>query len=226
LHIDTSPAVIGSHLYGGSGASRLFNDPETFCLDMETGKAVWRKKMPLPVWGSPIVSEGKLFAGLGNGRMLNNDQPSAEQPAGALMCLSADTGEKCWEFKVPEGVLARPVVDGGHVYFGSRDGCCYCLDSATGSFCWKAGLGNPVVTSPAVSRGRVFALGSEGKIACLDARTGQEFWLFDLGAQTQTRPRLLSSPVVTADDQEHVYFGAELRNPIHSAAALFCLKAP
>src|SRR5262249_36387991 len=118
LHVDSSPAVTNGRVFAGAGISRAHKKPEAFCLDCETGKVLWRQPTDLAVWGSPVVDEGKVFFGLGNGRLVESVQPP-EVPAGALLCLAADSGRECWRFSVGDAVLAQAALDGGHVYFGA-----------------------------------------------------------------------------------------------------------
>lgn len=52
---------------------------------------------------------------------------------------------------------------------------------------------------------------------------------FDVAKHTQTQLRLLSSPIVVAEEREGeahrlVFFGSELRNADKSTALLYCLR--
>jgi outer membrane protein assembly factor BamB len=224
FHIDSSPAVVGDDVYVGSGVSRKYAERKIFCLSLETGKPVWSRSVDLPVWGSPLADREHVIFGLGNGRLDTGPTPP-EKPAGAVLCVEAKTGQTVWRYNVDAGVLARCTTDGEHVYFGARDGYCYCLDIHDGRFCWKRELASPVVTSPAVLDGRVYVMASGGVIYCLDAGTGERLWRLDLAAETGTKPQLFSSPVAINDGNQHlIYFGAELKNPVSSAAMLYCLK--
>jgi outer membrane protein assembly factor BamB len=223
IHVDASPTVVGGRVYVGSGVTNTRNAPGVYCLDAAMGKEVWHRTTDLPVWGGIAVDGDRLFVPLGNGRLLE----SAEHPAGALLCLDA-AGNECWRRPVADGVLQRPTLDAGHVYFGAKDGGCYCLDRA-GGLCWKAELGSPVVTHVALQDGRLYVVPVRGPVACLDAGSGKELWRFDVAAASQTVPRLLSSPAVRVaaegeNTSRRIYFGAELQNGMTSAAVLYCLE--
>jgi outer membrane protein assembly factor BamB len=227
VHIDTSPAAVGGFVYVGSGVSRARPSPAVYCLAAATGKAVWRRATDLPAWGSPAVEGDRVFIGLGNGRLLQSAEPP-EQPAGALLCLDAATGEAVWQHPVGDGVFVQPTVAGGRVIFGARDGACHCLDR-DGRPSWTTDLGSPVVTRAALADGRAYVVASRGPAACLDADSGRVLWTFDMAAATRTTPQLLSSPVVVSGGERgtvrrRIYFGAELRNPASSAAVLYCLE--
>jgi outer membrane protein assembly factor BamB len=230
LHVDTSPAVAGNRLYAGNGYGEAY---EIFCLNAADGKRVWRRRTELPVWGSPVVDGGQVFFGIGNGNMLE----SAPRPEGVLLCVEAETGKDVWPpIKVGDGVLARPAVTEGHVYFGARDQHCYCVDRRTGKVAWKHDVGSPVVASPALvadgkkSRTLLYVLGSAGHVCCLDASTGEEVWRQELAKlYTGLKSQLLSSPTVLAEkgsegERRRLYFGAGLSNVTSSAATLICLE--
>ena len=226
IHVDTSATVAGNRLYAGSGVSRLRKATKIFCLDADAGKVVWEEATDLPVWGSAAVSGGQVFFGLGNGRLTRSAEPP-EKPAGALLCVSADTGKTQWRYGVSDGVLARPAIDDEHVYFGARDGYCYCLERLQGRLCWTQNLGSPLVTNPALRDRRLYVVASGGRVSCLEADSGRSAWMFDVAAYSQTKPRLFSSPAVfsepTVERGRRIYFGAELQTPLNSAAVLYYL---
>lgn len=224
-HCDSSLAVAEGRVYGGSGLSRRYQRTEAFCVDAADGKVQWRLPTDLPVWGSPALRDGYVYFGLGNGRL----DRSAARPAGAVLCVRADTGETVWRYDVPDGVLVRPTVAARHVYFGARDGCCYCLDRQDGRLCWKAQAGSSVVTQVALADDSLYVVASSGLIHCLEAKNGAPRWTFDLAPHTQTTPRMYSSPVAETEhaatgDRRRIYFGAELQQAVSSAALLYCLE--
>jgi outer membrane protein assembly factor BamB len=217
LHLDSNPAVAGGRVYVGSGVSRRYQATLALCLDAATGKVVWRLPTDLPAWGSPAVVGDRVYFGLGNGRLSN----SAERPAGALLCVRADTGRRLWDYAVPDAVLAQPAVDGGRVYFGCRDGCCYAVSADEGKRLWQHRLGSPVVTRPAVRGDRLYVVASDGRLDRLDADAGTLLGTFDLAAHAQARPQVFSSPVVAGEGR--VYLGTELKGPVNSTAVVYCL---
>jgi outer membrane protein assembly factor BamB len=228
LHIDSSPQVIGQYLYASSGVSRRFRTTEVLCLDVETGKVCWRVPTEYPAWGSPAVDGEQVFIGTGHGRLDDTGKTPSGEPAGALLCLSAQTGRPVrWEFRTAAAVLVRPALDHQHVYFGTRDGTFFCLDRHDGRLCWQHDLGSPVLANPALIAGRLYVVTRNGRVWCMET-TGSVRWTFDVAAYTQTQPQLLSSPAVVADptvEEPHylIYFGSELANAVSSSATLFCL---
>jgi outer membrane protein assembly factor BamB len=226
LHVDTSPVVAGGRVYAGSGISRRLRRTEAFCLDARTGRPLWRTPTDLPVWGSPVVEGGQVFFGLGNGRLERSVDPPA-RPAGALLCLDAATGKVRWRCPAGDGVLVRPAVGARQAFFVSRDGCCYAVRRESGALAWKTDLGGPLVAAPALAGDRLYLVTRGGRVAALAAEDGRILWSYDLADKTHTDPRMYSAPVAARDPatgSRQVIFGAELRNPVNSAAVLYCLE--
>jgi outer membrane protein assembly factor BamB len=216
LHVDTPPAVAGNRVYGGSG----YGSHEVFCLAADTGRVVWRLPVDLPAFAAPVVAETQVFFGLGNGDFLK----SADRPAGALLCVDAETGRRLWRHDAADAVHGRPVATDQRVYCCSRDRHCYCLDRKDGRIVWQADVGSPVVASPALVGKWLYVAPSAGAVACLDADSGGVRWTFDLAGHAQTKVQVLSSPaVVPESDGCRLYVGAGLDNVVSSAAGLYCL---
>lgn len=226
-HIDAAPWHALGKLYGGSAWSRQYRTTEIFCIDLESGKPIWRVPSSLPVWGRPIEDQGELFVPVGNGRLTASEPPPGK-PAGALLCLEAESGGLRWRCEVDDSVLTHPALDRTHVYFGCRDGYCYAADRRKGKLTWEHSLGSPIVASPALREDRLVVVASDGLVVCLDTKTGKRRWKFDLAAQYSARPRLLSAPLLASGPQGElwIYLGTELRSEAGSTALLFCLEEP
>jgi outer membrane protein assembly factor BamB len=189
LHVDSSPAVAEGRLYAGSGYGSRF---EAFCLATANGKPIWRLPCELPVWGSPRFSGQLVFFGLGNGDLVQ----AADKPAGALLCLNAQTGRFMWRRSVADAVLGRAAADAARVYFGARDHHCYCLARNDGQLVWKRDMGSAVVAAPVLQDSRLYVAASGGEIWCLDAVDGTVRWTFDLGQHSHAKPQVLAAPAV------------------------------
>src|SRR6185503_13315043 len=101
----------------GAGISRAFHEPMMICLRVADGSPVWQVPTDLPVWGSPTVQDGRVYFGLGNGRLDKSAEPP-ESPAGAVVCVEAATGNRIWRRDYSDGVLNRPWVGDGRVVAG------------------------------------------------------------------------------------------------------------
>jgi outer membrane protein assembly factor BamB len=232
LHVDASPIVQEHSLYIGSVPSRadrlrgLEQKGFAFCLDAGNGRTIWKTATTLPVTGSPAIVGDHVYFGLGNGKLLAR---AAERPAGALLCLESATGKTAWQLDVPDAVFARPTLDGERAYFGARDGCLYAADQKTGHLVWKHDLKSAVLTQVALSGPELYVVATGGSVAKLEAKSGNMDWTFDVASYSRTSPQLLSSPAVWVDSKDQhnarwIYFGAELRNPVTSAATVYGLR--
>jgi outer membrane protein assembly factor BamB len=123
---------------------RLGDDEIVECLDAATGKEVWKYKTPTnyedPLHkgngprSTPAIASGRVYT-LG--------------PAGLLLCLRMEDGQKVWQralledFAVPPsffGVGTSPLVGGKLVLVnvGGRDAGIVAFDKDTGKEVWKA----------------------------------------------------------------------------------------
>jgi outer membrane protein assembly factor BamB len=181
--VTSSPAVGGGAVFFGT------RDGHFFAADAATGKLRWRVTtgplMPWP-WGhesgdvftsSPVVIDGTVFFGAGDGR---------------VYAVDARTGKEKWRATTGGRVRSSPAVDASRVYVGSADGRVYAFDRATGAEEWKFDTEGvklesgkfgydrrTVQASPAVSNGTVFIGARDGWLWAIDAATGAERWRFD-----------------------------------------------
>jgi outer membrane protein assembly factor BamB len=220
LHIDSTPAAVGHRVYIGSGTSRRFKNYQIVCLETETGKPVWRTPVNLPAWGNPVVSDDRVFVGLGNGRLTESIAPP-DRPAGALVCLEAATGRLVWTFPVGDAVFGRPAVVDRIEVFGSRDGNVYGV-GPDGKEVWRVAMGGPVVAGIEAAAGRVYAVSVAGRLVCLDPATGREEWRHEL-VRPGVVPHAFASPVI-ADGR--LYIAAEMTVGETGIVTLLCFDLP
>jgi outer membrane protein assembly factor BamB len=235
VRFGASPVVANGKLFIGSGVDRENPDAcdsALFCLDAATGDLLWKKNHEnLPCWAAAVVSGDHVFFALGNGDIYE-DGPN---PAGAVLCLHAKTGDKIWRYPekgfLPAGVHTRPALDGQSIYFGCRDGHIYCLDRKDGKLRWhsKDNMGSPIFSSPALDatdelNPKLFAVATGGRVSCLNPKTGDTLWTF---SDLEQRDVLLASspavaPVSTpTGTQLKVYFGVYLKSS--NRPYLYCL---
>ena len=109
---------------------------------------------------SPVVANGAVYFGSGDGN---------------LYALDASSGELPWKFKTGDVVHASPAFADGVLFFGSWDSYFYAVDAKTGKEKWR--FNNElswVITSPAVAQGKVFFATSDSSLYhVVEAGTGK-----------------------------------------------------
>jgi outer membrane protein assembly factor BamB len=77
-------------------------------------------------WGSPVISNGRFYAG-------SND--------GNFYAYDIATKNRLWTFPTGNNVFSSAVLSEGLLYFGNSSGNMYALKAETGSLVWSAGIG-------------------------------------------------------------------------------------
>lgn len=93
---------------------------------------------------------------------------------------------------------SSPVIAGGILYVGSRDGHFYARDAATGKKLWTVKLGSWVAYTAAVANGIVyvpFFTARQGKLRALDAATGTTLWTVNFKDGTAGSPTVANGRV-------------------------------
>jgi outer membrane protein assembly factor BamB len=94
---------------------------------------------------------------------------------GYLYAIQTADGKMKWRFKAGGGITSSPLVDGGAVYFGSKDDNIYAVDAVTGKKAlWKFKAGDDVLSSPKIVDGVLFIGANDNNFYAIDAKTGKE----------------------------------------------------
>ncbi len=205
----STPAVVDGTLYAVSYDGKLH------ALDARTGGVRWKFATggerrfeakgihgmqpknqtiadPFDIFlSSPVVAQGAVYFGSGDGN---------------LYAVDVASGEQRWKFQTGDVVHASPAYANGVLFFGSWDSYFYAVDAATGQEKWRFHGGeDPAIhnqvgfqSSPAVVDGVVYTGCRDAQLYALDAATGKEKWHFDNALSW-----VISSPAVS---QGKVYF--------------------
>ena len=137
------------------------------CIDMETGKTLWKAEAPGKATGrssssTPCVADGRVFS-------VGSDH---------VYCMDAKSGQQLWATPTAaKGVATSPMYADGLVVLLA--GSLAALDAETGKPVWtqkKVSGGN---ASPALwrSQGKARLLcNSRRDLACVDLKTGEIIW--------------------------------------------------
>jgi outer membrane protein assembly factor BamB len=243
LHVDGAPAIAGGRLYLGSG---LYSTV-AMCLDAATGQQLWRTDLKLRSFAAPLVLGERVYYGVGTGNLGADTHEYPEekgnrqerQPAGAVVCLHAATGEEVWRTELPRGVHTGLIGDAFHIYAACRDGSIYALDRHTGQQRWRVSIGSAVTSQPGVAKlgglpVAIYAVSREGLVVCLHPQTGQVIWQRPLPGffwDGQETSGVLGGPTILQEllphgSQRTIYIGAMIvdpNNPNRRQVAVFRL---
>ncbi|HEY3323336.1 MAG TPA: PQQ-binding-like beta-propeller repeat protein [Planctomycetota bacterium] len=179
------------------------------CVNAETGQQIWKVKTTYPAFGGPTFADGKVLFGLSNGTF----DKTAGQPAGAVLCLKALTGEKLWEVPTRDGVLGAVAVKDGFAYACSKDQNVYVIPVVNGAPVTSFATGAPLTCGPAVTSDGVFVGTGAGKVFGLTRQSQTGMVSFAWSVNLTPGKAIFSSAAVSGD---HLYLGSADRG-------VFCL---
>lgn len=106
-----TPGIHGDTVYVGTNGGRLIG------LDRDSGAVRWEKRLPPPVWGSPVVVDDVLLIGDCEGFLHAYDvsDPTVDPP-------------ELWTIELGGCIEATPAVWDGRIYVGTRAGHLYALE--------------------------------------------------------------------------------------------------
>jgi eukaryotic-like serine/threonine-protein kinase len=220
----SSPAVAEGRAYFGSYDGRFY------AVDSRTGKLKWKFKTggerrfearglhgmqpknqtfpdPYDVYlSSPVVAQGTVYFGSGDGN---------------LYALDAVSGEMQWKFQTGDVVHASPAYVEGTVYVGSWDSFFYAVDATTGHEKWRFHGGeDPMIhnqagfqSSPAVVGGVVYTGCRDSNVYALDASTGKEKWrAYNQMSWVNSSPAVTRGKVLFATSDSSLYRAVDVAN--------------
>ncbi len=151
-------------------------------------------------WSGGAVSDGVLFVGSKEGRLVSIDLVDetrhwsaplkAEGQGGGFGCLPTG-GAGCATGPTGVAIYGTPTVAEDLVYIGGYNGKVYAFVSSSMGERWiypRDDNLEPIVGGVTVAQGKVFFGNSDGKIYALDAATGDKQWEFETGNKVWATP--------------------------------------
>jgi outer membrane protein assembly factor BamB len=207
---ETSPLLVGSRIYVGDYAGRVY------ALRSLDGKTIWTYQAGGDVKGAIAYDRGRVFFGAYDGRLYalrasdgkliwraqsNRDwlgghgqfysTPSVAYSRvylgstdGHVYSYGEQSGKLRWSYKTGGFVYGSPALWHQRVFVGSYDHNFYAFDAATGKMLWKFHANGPISGSASVVDGVVYFATLERRTYGLDARTGKQLWTYPDGAFT------------------------------------------
>ncbi len=166
----SSPVVAGGRLYVGSGSGRVF------AIDPASGKIGWSADVGARVRTTPLIDGDKVIVGTMSGHVVALDRRDGHR----LWRFATVGAAQDYAFKHNDtrSVVTQPVVAGGLVIAGGRDGNIYGIDLRTGAERWRETHDGGSWILGLASDPTVFYSGSGSAfiVQAADVATGKERW--------------------------------------------------
>ena len=136
----------------------------------------------------PGADDSRLEPGIGDPRAVEpfdiepGDWPSycadSQRSSTTSVALPEQLAQR-WCITLPgEGLPAAPVIAGGLILVGDRNGLVRAIDAKDGALRWKAYTGAAIYFPPELWQGRVYAGSADGRVYAFEAATGRLLWQF------------------------------------------------
>ncbi len=174
---ESSPVLADGICYIGSGLNGARAVAIRASLDDVTLAAkglqreLWSTHTPYPASGDVTLSGGIVLIGCGRGDFAKADA----DPVGVVVALDAKTGQRRWQVRLPDTVLAPIAVSGRVAVVSCRNGEIVALDlRKSGAVLWrvKPSTTAPVLAGVAFTGELVYAVTSDGYLHILEAKDG------------------------------------------------------
>lgn len=158
-----------------------------YCLDINTGKEIWKFSTPLGSW-TPTIWDNKIYFGTHK----------------SVTCVDIDTGIRNWEFQTDNYIQSVPTVDDGLLYIGSEDDHLYCLDPTTGKELWKFKADSSVTSNPLII-GDLLVFHSSNYLYCISKENCDIKWKKRMSAGLFNTPVYYKQKIYTGCAEGYLY---------------------
>lgn len=155
-------------------------------------KLKWRYGTNSELIASPVVADGRLFIGDGDGR---------------LHAIDARTGTRLWTMELGDAIDASATVIDDTVYVGDADGRLHALNVADGAKRWQYATDDKIAGAPnwfddASGRRHIVVGSYDYRMHCVAATTGNPTWIAESGYYIHG-----SAAVLQADSRTSIVYG-------------------
>jgi len=143
---------------------------------------VWRYALGVGTWAPPLVDDGTIYLGGGDGR---------------FHAVDARDGRPLWTWRGPNPIDGRATLDANAVYFLDTRFNLIALDRRQGTLRWRVSLHNEFLAgrsapdnptfnhraaTPLLHDGTLYVGSSDGGVYAINPQNGQKLWRHDAGA--------------------------------------------
>lgn len=117
----------------------------------------------------------------------------------SLASYNIGIGEISWR-KNFGYIQTSPILNEGHIYFGSLNGTQYKAEASSGKMIWRVETKSPIHSTCAVSGGAVVFGNDNGEIYCINTNDGSQRWMLETGATVYSTPMIDNGTVYIGND--------------------------
>ena len=162
----------------------------------------WKFKTPKPIFSSPVISEGIVYAG-------GLDS--------VLYAVETNSGKLKWKFRTGGEIRSTVCLYQQKVFLFSGDGNLYCIDKLTGKLAWKFATKGNVLgdrrydfvdyhqSSAVVANGKVFFGAGDSRAYALDVNDGKLIWVYKTDGIIHATPALYNDRVFIGSFDGNIY---------------------
>ncbi|MCF7849116.1 MAG: PQQ-binding-like beta-propeller repeat protein [Kiritimatiellales bacterium] len=232
---DVGGPVIGSPNLAADGNLIVIDQSEgaLHCLELKTGKRLWKTDGVERCDGSATVGGGRIVFGscaaamhvyssvdgkhlkdvemegdaqIAGGAVLLGNSAFAGTREGELVHVDVESGNIIWtNIDGEDQAFSTPAVTDLKVVYGNDDGMVYALDRKDGKQLWKFDTGG-MPTSPVIAKDKVVVT-ADGVLFLLNLEDGSKLWSKEVSDEI-TSPAIIGGMIVVgADDGTVTAFG-------------------
>jgi len=160
--LEFAPVLCGRKLF------IMKNNAALYSLSRRTGAPRWKRKLGALAAASPACSHGIVYA-----VVLERTRGSK---GGRVVALTAKSGKTVWSRKLPSRAESSPLLDRGHLIFGTEDGRVYALRAKDGKVRWTYKAAGAVKGAIALAGGKLYFGDYGGKVHAIRRLDGSKVW--------------------------------------------------
>jgi outer membrane protein assembly factor BamB len=161
--LEFPPVIYGEDLF------QLGDDGVLNAIDKRNGYLVWSRQLGRLSASSPAVTANTVYV-----TILYSGHPKSP---GRVIALNSATGATRWWKALPSGSESSPLIDQGHLFFGSQNGTVYALDDRTGAQLWSYRAASAVKASPTLAGGVLYFGDYSGRLQAISEHSGRRLWV-------------------------------------------------